>query len=486
MSDLWLILVLLGIGIVVSVMVYNWWQERKYQKVVEQHFDISREDVLNQATTGQGESNSTRAKPNEDTEGWMSEPRVRGASKIEPTFFNPSTESAETKASQPPAQSTRMPTEPTELDRSAMLAEPTPSAFSNTASASTMDATAAPTLTPAPSLSFDVDDTTEPATTEALSQAHSVTHAQTTLASDGLAFQQPMTALSASTPLEDPTPIPQYHLPSFLHLAMDWVGVISLAQSAPFTQIAEIQTQLSDFSQYTACWIQSEQSSTWQNILSVNPDQSPAVTRIACAIQLADRGGPVDAATIERFRQLLLALGMQLGGEVDWLSDTPLKLAHQIDAFSIEVDKAVEFHLMATQGMFHATKLRGLAEANGLQLSEQGRFEQINADGLVAFTIRNLEGKPFSADMLKSAVMTGMTFQLDIPTTPDNLDVFEQMVQLARQFATSLNAEMQDVNRKPIAAPQLEKIRQQLISISATMQAQGIAPGSQHARRLFS
>jgi FtsZ-interacting cell division protein ZipA len=88
--------------------------------------------------------------------------------------------------------------------------------------------------------------------------------------------------------------------------------------------------------------------------------------------------------------------------------------------------------------------------------------------------------------MLKTAVMTGVTFQLDIPTTSNNLQVFERMVELARTMAGSLSAGLIDVNRKPIGDVQLDKIRQQLKNISNAMAAQGIAPGSSHAKRLFS
>ena len=141
---------------------------------------------------------------------------------------------------------------------------------------------------------------------------------------------------------------------------------------------------------------------------------------------------------------------------------------------------------MAEQGMFHATKLRGLAEASGMFLAESGRFELVNSHGQLEFTLRNYEGKPFSSDMLKSAVMTGVTFQLDIPTTPNSVQVFDHMVEVARTMAHSLNASMIDVNRKPIGDAQLTKIRQQLKSISVAMADQGILPGSSHALRLFS
>jgi len=180
---------------------------------------------------------------------------------------------------------------------------------------------------------------------------------------------------------------------------------------------------------------------------------------------------------------LARALGLTVGWQGGY---EPSEQAQSIDGFCIEVDKAVEFHVLANQGMFHATKLRGLAEACGMRLSADGRFELFNTDGQLAFSVRNYEGKPFSADMLKTAVMTGVTFQLDIPTTPNSLQVFDHMVDIAENMASSLSGSMIDVNRKAIGDAQLDKIRQQLKNISNAMAAQGITPGSSHAKRLFS
>lgn len=469
MSELWLLLVLLGVGIVIAVILYNWWQERKYRKAIEPHFDDSRDDVLTQTASVTAVSNPTL---NEDNEGWMSEPRVRGAHKIEPSFLSqPSPAQAEalapTLVSLPDDET---PTLAESLDepifelKGETLAKAELELSTQLQENPTQSASRA---TPLFELNFESD----------------APQASMPASSPALALEG---AESNMTSGADISPMQGIALPSFLHVAMDWVGVIRCAQAVPLSAIAEIQTELSQFMQFTSCWIQTSTHEGWQNLLNVKSNASPTVSSIACALQLADRGGPVDAQTVARFEHMLQTFASQWSGELLWQTAEPLQQAQTIDAFSIAVDKAVEFHLMATQGMFHATKLRGLAEANGLKLSEQGRFDRFNDEGVLEFSIRNLEGKPFSADMLKTAVMTGMTFQLDIPTTPNNLAVFEQMVQLARQFATSLNAEMLDVNRKSIAQPQLAKIRQQLTSISATMQTQGIAPGSQHARRLFS
>jgi hypothetical protein len=60
------------------------------------------------------------------------------------------------------------------------------------------------------------------------------------------------------------------------------------------------------------------------------------------------------------------------------------------------------------------------------------------------------------------------------------------MVQIARQMEIGLHATLVDDNNRPLGDIQIEKIRQQLKVIHATMLVRGITPGSDSAHRLFS
>ena len=64
--------------------------------------------------------------------------------------------------------------------------------------------------------------------------------------------------------------------------------------------------------------------------------------------------------------------------------------------------------------------------------------------------------------------------------------MFNQLIMLAQKMATSLNARLVDDNQRLLGDLQIEKIRQQLKVIHATMVARGIMPGSQVSMRLFS
>jgi len=157
------------------------------------------------------------------------------------------------------------------------------------------------------------------------------------------------------------------------------------------------------------------------------------------------------------------------------------------------------FHLVhGDNGAFTGTKLRGLAESQGLVLSADGTFKYFDeaaskyvlqnptAAPQPSFIMFNRDQHPFSAEMLRTSVVKAVNFQLDIPHVKHCAEAFNHMVQVARQMETGLNAVLVDDNNRVLGDIQIEKIRQQLKVIHATMLVRGIVPGSESAHRLFS
>lgn len=475
MSDLWMILVLLGVSIVLAVVVFNWWQEKKYRKDVEYRFSHTRTDVLDGSQVKEPARKAQGSEKNADeVEGWMSEPRVRPSVKFEPEFNVGDNAKAKPAAAQP--QKTP------ETSKQGNEARPAPPA-ANPSVSKTEAAFTEPSFKTEPSGRApqyqSEDNFSEP-------KSSSAEQLTTDYSPESLDSGSDTSYQSESAPDSALTVV----IPAALHTAMDWVGVIDAPLGVMLVELEDLQAEARTFPHHATLWGQQASSATWLDVLAMDAaamqNQVP-LSQVVCSLQLADRGGPVDQDTLKRFQKSMETLARALGLSIQWQGGyEPSQQAQLIDAFCIEVDKAVEFHVLANQGMFHATKLRGLAEACGMQLSAEGRFELFNSDGDLEYSVRNYEGKPFSGEMLKTAVMTGVTFQLDIPTTANSLQVFDRMVDLARNMAGSLSASLIDVNRKPIGDVQLDKIRQQLSNISNAMAEQGITPGSAHAKRLFS
>ncbi len=248
--------------------------------------------------------------------------------------------------------------------------------------------------------------------------------------------------------------------------------------------------------------------------------------QLSLSLQLADRGGAISKANLNRFQHAVELLGLTLGYPVEWLnnsnlgnsnadnanlgntklSNSSLEFAQQLDQFCIEVDKIIGFHLVQGEsGAFHGTKLRGLAEANGFSLGKDGAFHysfnysepntkepnnselntQANTDNMPLFTIIHQNNQLFTADSLRNIVIKGITFQMDIPRVKNCAEAFKQMVAIAQKMQISLGAHLVDDNQKPLSALQLDKICQQIEGIQTTMLNYGIASGSPTALRLF-
>ncbi|HSG92070.1 MAG TPA: cell division protein ZipA C-terminal FtsZ-binding domain-containing protein, partial [Methylotenera sp.] len=153
--------------------------------------------------------------------------------------------------------------------------------------------------------------------------------------------------------------------------------------------------------------------------------------------------------------------------------------------------------LHGENGAFTGTKLRGLAEAQGMELAADGSFKyydeaskkqatSVSVAAAPSFVMFNRDHYPFSPEMLRQSVVKGITFQLDIPHVTNCTEAYNHMVQVAKQMETGLNAQLVDDNNRPLGDLQIEKIRHQLKIIQATMLTRGIVPGSDVAHRLFS
>ena len=210
-------------------------------------------------------------------------------------------------------------------------------------------------------------------------------------------------------------------------------------------------------------------------------------TKVTYSLQLADRAGAVSADTLQRFKQMVTEIAYELSAQVEWIgTQEPLEFAQALDAFCLEVDKTIGFHILnGAGGRFTGTKFRGLAEANGLALKDDGAFYAKSKNGQSAFKVINMENNPFGVDMLKSVALKGVTFQMEIALTESCTETFNSMVLIAKSMAHALSATLVDDHQRELNDAKIEKIRQQLRLIQVQMTVKGIAPGSPVALRLF-
>lgn len=210
--------------------------------------------------------------------------------------------------------------------------------------------------------------------------------------------------------------------------------------------------------------------------------------RFTAALQLVNRSGAISAIDLDDFCRRVQDAATALGASVAF-PDKPeaMKRAAMLDEFCASVDVLIGVNVVTGNGdLLPATKIRAIAESNGLKLKADGTFHSMNDDGITLFTLSNFDPTPFSPDAFRHMTTHGVTLLLDVPKVALGLRVFDQMLLQARQIAHTLNATLVDDNRRPLSDSGIAKIKSQLATIYTKMDAAGIAAGSERATRLFS
>lgn len=209
-------------------------------------------------------------------------------------------------------------------------------------------------------------------------------------------------------------------------------------------------------------------------------------TRMVAALQLADRRGPVSERELDVFIAAIQRVcDQQLA--VPRFADRAdaLGLAQDVDRFCASVDIQIAINVVAGEQPFPGTKLRGLAEAAGLQLDRDGCFHARDEHGRTQFVLSNRDASLFSAEALRHLVCDGVTLSLDVPRVLNGAETFNRMALLARQLSDALGGSMVDDNRRPLGDGALALIAGQIREFHEQMARQGIPAGSAIALRLF-
>ena len=513
MSDLQIVLMIIGGVIIAAVLVFNWWQERRFHQQVAAGFSDIKNDALlehsapDEALSVDIDLQATSKETieidfdhddfsiNHESIQEISNTREEPHIAIADDFIDSASDA------EPEAQTEQVTVSENLAAVSPAADSAGASGFSNTSGfADTSDFVSAPP-------EFDNPFASEkPANHEGIraifegvfNKAEHSDNTDSTQSEQASHVNAPETEMPADASTAEPVAT----LPDMLHAQVDLIASLNL--SADLTVDAAVAALANVFDAFDKPTFVHVLTSDMHWLLlseaASNPEFSNKnVSKITCSLQLADRAGPVSRGMINRFQLAVETLGMDINAHVEWLqSGDAVADAVALDAFCIDVDKTMGFHLVhGENGAFTGTKLRGLAEAQGLELTSEGTFKYFDeaarkqpATGtnppVASFVMFNRDHYPFNPDMLRSSVVKAITFQLDIPHVKNSIEAFNHMVQVAKQMETGLHAQLVDDNNKPLSDVQIEKIRHQLKVIQATMLSRDIAPGSDCAHRLFS
>jgi len=222
----------------------------------------------------------------------------------------------------------------------------------------------------------------------------------------------------------------------------------------------------------------------WQPI---DPTLDEKYREIRAGLQLADRGGAIEVSVLAQFDDAMSAFAASIGA-VSQREDIieAQRRAQMVDQFCAETDIEIAVNIIGKSGgTFAATKVRGLAEAQGLVALPAGEFALKDDYGRILFTLRN--GNAAEAPTLRGEqpYFTQLTFALDVPRTPHPGQIFERAFNLALQFADVLHGEVVDDNKKTLTANGRKVIAETIHGITGEMQQRGVVPGSSVALRLY-
>ena len=301
------------------------------------------------------------------------------------------------------------------------------------------------------------------------------------------AASEPVYSTSLPENGEDDIPeLPAGSVPgSLLDPRLECIVTMELVDPVSVDQIIHAQHEALQRVSKPVHWVGfNERNREWMRL---SPDSEVPVRRLRVGLQLVDRMGPVSEADLANFTGAMHALADELLAVADMPASPLLDQAAEIDRFCAAVDLEIGVNLVSRGTPFSGTKIRALAEAAGMVLGNDGAFTRSDDLGRIQFTLQNFETTRFSADSIRNVTTHGLTFVLDVPRVDHGERVFQQMVELAKRFAETLQGTLVDDNRQPLNDVQLDHIRREFIGKpQATMASYGMPAGSAQALRLFS
>ncbi len=222
--------------------------------------------------------------------------------------------------------------------------------------------------------------------------------------------------------------------------------------------------------------------------VDITRDAAGRYSGMRLALQLVNRAGPVNAAQLSLFCDAVKGCADRIPAHAVCPDvQAALSSARELDSFCSNVDIAIGFNIIAREGdTFAGGRIRALAESAGFKLEPDGVFHFYDEHRRTVFTLDNHEPAPFLPERIRTLSTHGITVLLDVPRVEDGPKVLDRMHEIARGLATTLGGRLVDDNRSVLNETSVARIKEQLRSIHAAMEARGIPAGSARALRLFS
>lgn len=209
------------------------------------------------------------------------------------------------------------------------------------------------------------------------------------------------------------------------------------------------------------------------------------------AVQLANRGGPLNALEFSEFVNAVEALAESLdaSAELPDMTETVAN-ARELDSFAAACDVQLGVNVVSDGAPWSAAYVQNVATQDGLVLSRDGtRFTRYQAgpDGIqrALFTLQ-FGDTNFLRDDLTVKAGSQITLLLDVPQASQAVKPLKTMCEYGDSLAQRMGARLVDDNHRPLTETSFVAIFQQLQALYDKLEARGMPAGSPVALRLFS
>ncbi len=270
---------------------------------------------------------------------------------------------------------------------------------------------------------------------------------------------------------------------------VDYVVHIRAETLIPDSELSVLMGRRFDFGKAIRWLGRRDSAAFWEEIAIENHAGTVRAGYIELkgCLQLADRAGPVNEATLSGFRDMVENFATRLKANVNCPDiHKAYGRAILLDEFCTKVDVMASINIISRDNsVFTGAKIRVLAETSGFKLGDDGLFHYCDENDATLFSLGNHEPSPFLPDTIRTLTTHGITLLLDVPKVANGEAAFAQMIHLAEVFRDALGGIIVDDNRVPLSDSGIRKIKQQLSAIQSMMLAHNVPAGSETALRLF-
>jgi hypothetical protein len=200
------------------------------------------------------------------------------------------------------------------------------------------------------------------------------------------------------------------------------------------------------------------------------------------AVLLANRTGPLTAIEWSQAWARMQDLGERFDGAIEGPDQQAvLEQAARLDDTCAALDTQVGLTLLLGAAQ-PAAEVLAVARDLGF-VHEGARLAWMSDEGLARFTLTRGDGAAFDAGM---GGVERLDLLLDVPCSPPDQHAFGRMVDVGRQLAQRLRAELVDDQGKPLADASVDVIDERLQTLFTQLEQAGLRAGSERALRVFS